>query len=204
MARPSNTDARREEIVNGLLQVMAKEGYERASVVEIARAAGLTPGLVHYHFGSKREILVALVARLSSALETRRERLLAGATSPKARLSAFLDAYLALGEDADAPAVAAWVAIGAEAVRQPDVREVYREAVTSAVDRLTELVRDRLAEEDRETRGARPLAAMIVCSIEGSYGVAVAAPEALPRGFAAPTVRAVLEASIAAAPEKKR
>ena len=47
MARPSNTEERRQQIVQGLLRVMAERGYERASIAEIARAAGLTPGLVH-------------------------------------------------------------------------------------------------------------------------------------------------------------
>ena len=40
---------------------MADRGYERASVTAIAKAAGLTPGLVHYHFHNKKEILLALV-----------------------------------------------------------------------------------------------------------------------------------------------
>ena len=58
MPRPSNTDARREQIVLGLQRVMAERGYEKATVSAIAQAAGLTPGLVHYHFKNKQEMLL--------------------------------------------------------------------------------------------------------------------------------------------------
>lgn len=53
MPRPSNTAERQEQIVLGLLEVMAERGYEKASVASIARAAELSPGLVHYHFQTK-------------------------------------------------------------------------------------------------------------------------------------------------------
>jgi len=64
MARPSNTDQRREQITRALQAVMAKKGYDRASISEIAAAAGLAAGLVHYHFDSKLEILLAVLDRL--------------------------------------------------------------------------------------------------------------------------------------------
>ena len=36
---------------------MAKRGYDGASVADIAKAARLTPGLVHYHFKNKQELI---------------------------------------------------------------------------------------------------------------------------------------------------
>ena len=56
MSRPSNTEARRGQIVDAMVQVLAREGYEGASVQAVARVAGLAPGLVHYHFRRKLEI----------------------------------------------------------------------------------------------------------------------------------------------------
>src|SRR3954470_3511156 len=75
MPRPSNTEERRAQITRALVKVMAKRGYDGASVADIARAARLTPGLVHYHFKSKRDILLAvlrdLVARHDAGLDAR-------------------------------------------------------------------------------------------------------------------------------------
>src|ERR1700742_120467 len=100
MPRPSNTDERRAQIVAGLMQVMATQGYDGASTQTIAEAAGLSPGLVHYHFKNKREVLLALIEALGARLDSRFERRAEQTGSPRGRLYAFIDAHLALGTDA--------------------------------------------------------------------------------------------------------
>lgn len=53
--------AKREEILEAALAVVAERGYRKASVKEIADASGLSPaGLLHY-FGSKEELFVAIL-----------------------------------------------------------------------------------------------------------------------------------------------
>ena len=73
MPRPRNTHTRRAEIVQGLAEVMAQRGYAGASVAAIAAQAGLSTGLVHYHFKHKRAILLALVASLAEQILARFE-----------------------------------------------------------------------------------------------------------------------------------
>lgn len=201
MPRPANTEARREEIVAALLRVLAERGWAAATTAEIARAAGLAPGLVHYYFASKQEILLALVERLTATLEARfeRRRLRAG-DDPRARLFALLDAHVAQGDDADPAAVASWAAIGAEAGHQPEVREVYARAVGGQLDALDALVSATLRQEGREVRGARRIAAGLLAAIEGAYRIAASAPGVLPDGFAAPTIRRIAEGLLASQP----
>jgi TetR/AcrR family transcriptional repressor of bet genes len=190
MARPSNSEERRGQIVDGLLEVMARQGYAQATVAAIGKAAGLTPGLLHYHFETKQDILVALVERLTGALALRVEaRLAAAKDTPRAQLHAFLEAYVGLGEDADPRAVAAWVVVGAEAVREPQVRALYTQAVGTTLARLRELLGACLREEGRGTRHVGRMAAGLLSAIEGAYRVSAAAPGVLPEGFAAPTLR---------------
>ncbi|MGB4137640.1 MAG: TetR/AcrR family transcriptional regulator [Microbacterium sp.] len=53
--------AKREEILQAALAVVAAQGYRGASVRDIADAAGLSPaGLLHY-FGTKEELFVAIL-----------------------------------------------------------------------------------------------------------------------------------------------
>lgn len=53
--------AKREEILITALDVIAKQGYRRASVRELADAVGLSPaGLLHY-FDSKEELFTAIL-----------------------------------------------------------------------------------------------------------------------------------------------
>jgi len=205
MGRPSNTARRREEIVSGLLRVMARRGYERASVQEIAREAGLTPGLVHYHFSTKQEVLLELVGRIGRLLEERfRRRLARAGSGPRPRLHAYIDAHVGLGPDADAGAMACWVAIGAEALRQPEVRRVYERAIAADVSVLRDLLRDVLRAERRSEDRVVAMAAGLRASIEGAYQLGCAAPGTIPRGSAAPMLVRMADGLIAAEPRKGR
>jgi TetR/AcrR family transcriptional repressor of bet genes len=189
VARPSNTHARRAQIVDALARVMAEHGYDGATIPRIAEAAGLAPGLVHYHFGSKDEILLALVASLWPAVEARFEARAASARSAEERLDAFLDAHLALGPDARPELVRCWVLAGAEALRRPEVATVHRAALDVQRAALLRLVRAALDERGRPTRDAPALTAALQAAILGAYHLATAG--GAPRGFAARTVRAM-------------
>lgn len=197
--RPSNTDVRRAEIAQGLLAVMSEVGYERATITAIAEAAGLASGLVHYHFENKQAILVAAVERLTAGLDARVDRRLARARGdrPEGRLHAVLDALVARGKDADPRAVAAWVVVAAEAVRLPEVRDLYRSALRGILSRLEVEVAFALVARGRRAGGARRIAAALLAAVEGSYQIAAAAPGLMPAGFAAGVLRRMADGLIA-------
>src|ERR1700738_5298729 len=69
--RPPVGVERRADIANALLQVMAKTGYAKATVAAIARAARVSPALVHHHFADKHQVLVSLVERLAAGAAVR-------------------------------------------------------------------------------------------------------------------------------------
>jgi len=186
MPRPSNTEERRQQIVAGLLKVMSERGYERASVAEIAKAAGLGPGLVHYHFRGKQEILLTLVEQLAAQARQRVDARLARVKRPDARaqVDAFLEAYLATGDDAAPSAVASWVVISAEAIRQPEVRAVYEQVVRADLKRLTSLVAAVVGQ-----RKAPALAAGLFAAVQGYFVLSASVPGLVPTGSAASTVK---------------
>jgi TetR/AcrR family transcriptional repressor of bet genes len=196
MGRPSNRDERRRQIVLGLMQAMGEQGYEGATITQIASNAKLAPGLIHYHFDSKLQILLALVEHIGNLVEQRFDARKPG-DDPLKQLDALIDAHLALGEDADRAAVGAWVAIGTEAMRQTQVREVYEKVVERELERFEAIVTAVLREREQSTRNAANIAAGILSSIEGAYRLASAAPAAMPGGFAAPAVRAMARGALA-------
>src|SRR4051794_766678 len=49
-------------------ELFAERGYEDVSVEDIAKAAGVTRGLVHHYFGGRKEIYIALVTDLVDRL----------------------------------------------------------------------------------------------------------------------------------------
>ena len=184
MPRPSNTEERRKQIVLGLLSVMAERGYERATIQEVARAAGLSPGLVHYHFHDKQEILLVCVEELAARVRARVEARIGRADGARAKVDGFLDAYLATGKDADPAAVAAWVTVSAEAVKQKEVRVAYEKVAREDLGRL-----EALCAEVVGARRARSVAAGLFAAIQGYFVLAAAAPGLTPKGSAAATAK---------------
>ncbi|CAM2008956.1 TetR/AcrR family transcriptional regulator [Acanthopleuribacter pedis] len=191
MGRHKNTDTRREQIVTALLQVMSAHGFEKASIRTIAEAAKLSPGLIHYHFKNKAEILHALIEQLADHARARYDHLSEGLTDPRAKIHAFITARLALGDGADPKAVAAWVVIGTEALRQEKVRELYSRAIETQMQILSDLLATLINEAD-----AKKTAAVILAAMEGAYRLEAAASEIMPKNYAASTVRKMVDAML--------
>ena len=60
--------ARRAEILETAGRLFAERGYAAVSASEVARQAGVTPGLLHHYFGGKRGLLATLVERLGEQI----------------------------------------------------------------------------------------------------------------------------------------
>src|SRR2546423_5202565 len=60
-ARAQRREAR-DELLAAALRVFAERGYRQAAVDEIAAAAGYSKGALYWHFSSKEELLMALLA----------------------------------------------------------------------------------------------------------------------------------------------
>src|SRR5688572_17744643 len=61
-------DARRDQILDAARRVFMRSNPLAASTSAIAREAGVTRGLVHHYFGTKRDLYLAVVADLAATL----------------------------------------------------------------------------------------------------------------------------------------
>lgn len=68
----------RRKILNVAEELFLQRGFEKVSIHEIAVAAGVTRGAVHWHFQSKTGLIVALHEDVCWPLYDLRERLIAG------------------------------------------------------------------------------------------------------------------------------
>ncbi|WP_224364517.1 TetR/AcrR family transcriptional regulator [Hyalangium versicolor] len=73
-ATPPEPDAR-ERLITAGYRVLAERGYEATTVKEVAREAGVNQGLVHYYFGSKDALLLAVTAEARRQHEEELQRL---------------------------------------------------------------------------------------------------------------------------------
>src|ERR687892_1955145 len=86
--------AARERIADAALDQLADGGYASASVVAVARRAGVATGSVYRHFPSKGD-LFAEVFRRASQREVDVLRAMAGRSEPVAhRLAAWVEAFV--------------------------------------------------------------------------------------------------------------
>ena len=196
MGRATNKVERRRQICRGLLTVMAKKGFERASVAEIATSAGLSPGLVHYHFQNKLEILTALVDQLAARHADRlRQRLANAGPDPRRRLGAFIDVHLNL-EAADAEALAVWTALAGEALRTDAVRRAFHRGLESARAPLVALIQNGIdcghfsvpapdPASAAAATAAEAAAAGLLAMVQGYFVLAATTDDLIPSGSAA-------------------
>jgi TetR/AcrR family transcriptional repressor of bet genes len=198
MARTSNTADRRAQIVDALIAVMAKQGYDGASIADIARKAGLAPGLVHYHFDSKHEILLEAVRVLARNHERALDEAMAGCADPAAELAAFIDVHLGLGAHADPAALACWVLVMAEAIRDKRVRGEVETVLARQAARVATILRRGNEARLLACDDVDAAAAAIIGTIQGYFSVAATARSVIPAGSAAASTARMVEALVGA------
>lgn len=62
MARtPKVVEDRREQIIDAAMRAFSQKGYTRATNKDIAREAGITPGLIYHYFENKEALFKAII-----------------------------------------------------------------------------------------------------------------------------------------------
>lgn len=84
-------EKRLSSILNAAARVIAREGFEGASIRKVAATAGIGLSGIYYYFKNKDELLFALQSNTFSTLADSLEKKLSGIRSPKARLRAVID-----------------------------------------------------------------------------------------------------------------
>jgi AcrR family transcriptional regulator len=98
--RRLSTDARREQLLASGARLLAERPFDEVSIEEIARAAGVSKGLLYHYFPTKKDFLIA-------ALERGQEELAAltapdPSLAPAEQLAASLDRFLDFVEEHEA------------------------------------------------------------------------------------------------------
>lgn len=180
MGRPSNREARRRLILDAFARVLADHGFAGATIAAVAAEADVAPGLVHYHFDDKAELLDALLGDLVSKLRARTS----GSSAEGDPLLAYVDGTLRLDERSDRIAARCWVGVFAEAVRSPTLLARVRRLIDSEVATIQARSSGELSPHD---------AASVLAFVIGALVLGAFAPRAT-AGFAAPGLRKLVAA----------
>ncbi|MGV8978863.1 MAG: helix-turn-helix domain-containing protein [Cellulomonas sp.] len=138
--RRARVDRTRADLLAAAGRTFAAQGYEGASVGDIAAEAGYTKGALYAHFGSKNDLFIAL-AREALGGEHPTGPPAGAATGPApADLTDELVACMA--NKGDDPAVLLTLELLAYAVRHPESRADLEPLFDTSLERLAERVRD--------------------------------------------------------------
>ena len=90
---PTGTE-RYDAILQVAEKLFAERGYQNVSTEEIAKTAGVSKGLVHYHFSSKEELLEKILEKGRVVLSTRLDSIAATDNTARSKMRAAVEAYL--------------------------------------------------------------------------------------------------------------
>ncbi|WP_329139262.1 TetR/AcrR family transcriptional regulator [Streptomyces sp. NBC_01476] len=80
---PRKGDLREQAILDTTEVLLGRLGFEAMTMADIAEAAGLSRGALYFYFGSKHEVLTALVARTVEALRQKSRAAAADPATPR-------------------------------------------------------------------------------------------------------------------------
>jgi TetR/AcrR family transcriptional regulator, fatty acid metabolism regulator protein len=85
-------EQRRSQIVDTAIQTIATQGFSQASLAEIAKEAGISKGVISYHFDGKEELVEEILrSLLRKPAEFVKERVSRAATASE-KLRAYIEA----------------------------------------------------------------------------------------------------------------
>ena len=86
MARKSNQQIRREELIDAAQDAVARKGLAAVQLRDIAQLAELTPGAILYYYDDLHDLLRQVYERATQRYSVQREQAIAEISSPALRL----------------------------------------------------------------------------------------------------------------------
>jgi AcrR family transcriptional regulator len=150
-------------ILDAAERQLSEDGLERLTVETIATAAGITRGALYFYFGSRNDVLAALVSRTAASVVEAVERAQALASDdPREALQDAVSQTARLWEDRG-PVMRAAVEL---APVVPEIETAWQAAVSATGDATRRLLIKAGVPDDGSPVGASALSAALVSMTE--------------------------------------
>ncbi|MCC7382685.1 MAG: TetR family transcriptional regulator C-terminal domain-containing protein [Deltaproteobacteria bacterium] len=110
-----------------------------------------------------------------------------------AQVAAFIDFHLGLGSEADPEALACWILLSGEALRERKVRVEFARALETTATRLADAIRSGVQQKAFTCESIGGAASAIVATIQGYFVLAATARTVIPKGSAAASTKRMAE-----------
>ena len=158
--------ARRAQIVDCAIDAIAEVGFAKASVDQIAKRAGVSKGVITYHFPNKEEIVDAIIGKVIAAGRNYMEPRIMAETSAAGRLRAYIESDLEF-IDAHRKPLIALVEIAMSARRADGSLVIGPELLAQRTASLEDLLRAGQRSGEFRRFNTRVMALTIIQAIDG-------------------------------------
>jgi AcrR family transcriptional regulator len=139
--RPSVERERRVQLTSAAARVIARKGYEAATVRDVADEAGTSTGTVNYYYDGKDDLFAATLRAASERFQAELAAAVAAAPSPRGKLLAM--ARAATPESSSGrEGHAVWIDFWAQAARDESLRELNQRIYDRWRAEIVEIVRE--------------------------------------------------------------
>ncbi len=183
--RKASKEVRRGQLIEATITSIAERGFAATTMADVADGAGLSRGIVNFHFESKEKLLAETLRFMSEAYEANwREALRAAAPDPALQLWA-----LAMSDFnrnvCNQRYIAAWFALRVEAQSRPAYKRISRRQDDAFLGAIEGLCAALIAEGGYDANAKR-LAAAFDAMLEGMWLAILMDPDRMSRrrGFA--------------------
>ena len=148
----------REKILNAAFTVLSRQGYENASIKDIAEEAGVAQGLVHYYFKSKQLLVLAVLEFVCQKVEL-------GVEGEAGALQAFEQTKSMLKDSRTTNAL--YIQLIGVGLHDSVIGNGVRNFVTTERNHIEDIARQVLAEREADPTPARGIASVVWAAILG-------------------------------------
>jgi AcrR family transcriptional regulator len=181
MTRDESRQLTRARLLDAAADVFAKRGYGRASVEEIATAAGYTIGALYSNFAGKEEVLLALLEQQVAGIGDRILAATLAEEDPVEKLRAGARAWMAF-LDEEPQLYALMIEFWTIWVRDPELRPRHAERFAAVRRFIGELIQQKADEMGVAMRlPPDQVGAAVVALADGLALQHLADPDALPK-----------------------
>jgi AcrR family transcriptional regulator len=179
MARKSIAEIRKDEIIEAFFKVVAEKGFAKATIREVAAAAGCNHGMLHHYFENKEAIIEAAVEHVMTSYVAELMEGLANYEAAADRIR-FLIGWFCDLERFSLEFSRAWMEFWVLSKSEPAVSAALRECYRDVRAIFARIIRDGI--ERGEFRDVDPgvAAHVILASLEGSTMLWVVDTEGTP------------------------
>ncbi len=192
MARKSIKDARRAQLIEATVDSIARYGFARTTLADVARQAKVSQGIVSFYFAGKQELLVATLRHMVRDYEAFSDAAVRRAgPSPAARL----DAMVAADFDpaiASRKQVTVWYAFWGETRWRKDFLELCARWATDYQERTRAMVQQAIDAGGYQDLDAAAIARGLNAMIDGLWLNILLDPKSCDRKEALRACRAYL------------